>query len=69
MTVILIGKYQRKDSLYCHSEAGKKSHTINKFFTRRLTGIWIILYLKTFKGGAQQLIFSVKKCKIINCYE
>jgi len=21
------------------------------------------------KGGAQQLLFSAKKCKIINCYE
>jgi hypothetical protein len=51
--MILIGKYQRKDNLYCRSEWSEESYTINKFFTRRLTGVWIILYLKTFKGGGR----------------
>ena len=31
----MIGKYWRKDSLVCHSEAGKESPTFTKFLTPR----------------------------------
>jgi len=31
----LIGKYWRKDSLVCHSEAGEESPTFTKFLTPR----------------------------------